>query len=257
MEKKKSKFIRESLILTAIEFVEGKKSKPKQLTWKVNVLKWNGFISLDCVWEYSFCVCYPITKAGICTSVWHFSSSATAAAVAVNAMNIHYLQNQMHHVTPCYVRIPYVRIQFSRANLTSHSSGVFLFCFLSHLFFCSNPLWRVCVFCTRPHPGPFKLCRSNSTNVLKHSKTNKPFHFFEHISNIGTIYCIKLCEQREKQCVHWSGFPSPRDLSRFARISFWYTHIQNLILILFASSESCSVASQLSAIYSNRFIQIK
>lgn len=138
---KKSKSTRESFILTAIEFVMGKKSKPKQLNCKVNAFKWKGFISLDCVYGniYSFCYAQRSRKL---ESVRLFNASLTLAVAAAAAAaqrtedSLSTKPNASRYASLCW--IPYVRIQFSRANLTSHSSRYFLFIFRR-----SNPLCSV------------------------------------------------------------------------------------------------------------------
>lgn len=72
----------------------------------MNAFKWKGFISLDCVYGniYSFRYAQRSQKL---ESVRLFNASLALALFALlrlhSALNIHYLQNQMHHVTPCYV----------------------------------------------------------------------------------------------------------------------------------------------------------
>lgn len=136
---KKSKSIWESFILTAIECVMGKKSKPKQLTWKVNAFKWKGFISLDCVYG-NICSFRYAQRSQKLESVRLFNAPLVLALFTAAAQRTkHPLSakpNASRYALLCW--IPYVRIQFSRANLTSHSSRYFLFIFRR-----SNPLCSV------------------------------------------------------------------------------------------------------------------
>lgn len=246
----------------------GKKSKPKQLTWRVNAFKWKGFISLDCVWKYSFYVFLPDLES------LNLFECLRLLLLLLLQNAIHYLQNQMHHVTPCYVWIPYVRIQFSRANLTSHSSRLFFY--------------GVCVYFVYAYyalPILFSSF-SNSSSSSSHSNYAAPVPpKLKHSNNHSTFFCTYIKHRNHFphqtcivsnvratsiQCVYWSLLHSfthsnPFYLSQFARISFEccvikQTHIrartqQNLILILFTGGYS-TVAARVPAIYSSRFIQI-
>lgn len=222
-QRKKSKSTWESFIPTAIEFVMGKKSKPKQLTWKVKAFKWKGFISLDCVHGniYSFrCVQRSWSlNLFVCSTLRSLLFSLPLPLPLHNALNIHYPKRKTKCIT---LRLVMLNSLCSNSIFSCQSHQPFISLFFIHL----SPLqsFMVCVYAcsvTCPHSAARFAATEAAIQIMplqfhQSWKTfQQPLHFAAHISNIETICRIKnvhCCwnmpapSQQHTLCVYWLLF---------------------------------------------------
>lgn len=132
--------------------------------------KWKGFISLDCAYgNIHFVMFSDLESVNLFDCSLFLSVSLYLSLLLLlmlplqNAMNIHYLQNQMHHVTPCYVGFLMFEFNFL-VPISPAIRPTFLYSsFAAPILY--GACVCVCVLCTLAMPCPHSFACSTVASV--------------------------------------------------------------------------------------------